>query len=157
MVDNETEFVIRWFRYDMDRDDIHSGKQSVKWFGETFCINFLFTLRQHEFTFLIIMWRVLQLIVGSGIFILWLSPRPKTLSQTYNDGLDKWLVGMVFEEFRKFVDIDIADYRKKMRIVGNCFVSRDIIEFRLWGTRKRVCEKRILSGGANRTASGVPD
>jgi len=92
----------------MDRHNIHPRKESVKQIGKMIGLHFLFTLRKHEFLLTIISRWVLPLIVGSGVSILQLSPRPKTFMQAGDDRLYKGLVWVLFKKLGKLLDIDIT-------------------------------------------------
>jgi len=91
----------------MDRHNIHPRKESVKQIGKMIGLHFLFTLRKHEFSLTIISRWVLWLIVGSGVSILRLSPRPKTFMQASDDRLYKGLVWVLYKKLGKLLDIDI--------------------------------------------------
>src|ERR1700720_4074611 len=108
MVNNQVKLVIRRLRHNMNRHNIHSRKKSVKQIGKMISLHFFFTLRKHEFTLAIISWWVLWLIVGGGVSILRLSPRPKTFTQAGDDRLHKGLVGMIFKKLGKLLNIDIT-------------------------------------------------
>jgi hypothetical protein len=108
VVNNQAKLVIRQLGHNMDRHNIHPRKESVKCIGKSIGLHFLFMLRKHEFSLTIISWWVLQLIVGGGVSILQLSPRPKTFMQAGDDRLHKGLVWVLFKKLSELLDIDIT-------------------------------------------------
>ena len=78
---------------------------------------------------------MLRLVVSEGIIILWFGPRPKTISQTSNDGLDERLVRVVYEKFIKFFNIDVTSDFEKVGVFMDSFVGSKVFEFELRWTR----------------------
>jgi hypothetical protein len=53
---------------------------------------------------------------------------------------------MIKQKFSKFVDFNITSDWEKFGVLADGVIGREISKLRQWGSGKRVCEKRILSG-----------
>src|ERR1700683_573255 len=120
----------------MDGNDIHTGKEGVKWLREALHLYFLVMLGEHEVMVSVIPWWVLWFIVSDRISILHLCPRPETFMQANKDRLHKWLVGVVLKKFGKLLNVDIACDFEEFRVVMNHFSGSFIIKFKQRRTRE---------------------
>src|SRR5882762_6605933 len=141
----------------MNRDDVHSRKESAKWWRETLSFRFFLALGQHELAVPVISWWVLRFIMSDRVSILRLRPRPKSFGQADDDRLHKRLVGVVRKKFSEFFNVDVAHDLEEVRVITNCFISGNIIEFRGGGTREWIRKKGVLGSRANGAIYSTPD